>query len=98
MAKMTPAVMITMIDEEWKRRSLTSTVNNSRRTKSEANRSQIHQSGAENTNDRADDDEHTCREIGHGDFESALPGWSETLITTSQTLCSNDLHGTSSVW
>jgi hypothetical protein len=40
---MTPAVITTMIDEEWKRRSLTSTENHSRRTKRAAKRLQIAQ-------------------------------------------------------
>jgi hypothetical protein len=45
-AKMTPAVIATMIDEDWKRRSLTSTAKNSRTTYSDVNRAQIVQLGA----------------------------------------------------
>ncbi len=45
MAKMTPAVITTMIDDEWNRRSLTSTENNSRSTKRPVKSAQIRQSG-----------------------------------------------------
>ncbi len=49
MAKMTPAVIATITDDDWRRRSLTSTAKNSRRTKRAVKGSQYsHTGGSEN--------------------------------------------------